>query len=432
MLHPACAALKGRAEAVLAGGPGTFSKHASRYPEGLAPYALVSGEGAYVTGSNGETYLDTVAALGANLLGYTQPEITLAVTQQVIEGASFSMLHPLEVAVGEQLCRMLPCAEQVRWARNGTDATIMAARLARAITGHKHIVWAGYHGGGNPDYGITTEKAAGILATIAPYNHQVTWDTVESIPAHVWGDLACIVTEVPALAWETPASHYSNMLAKMQAQAHGCDALFVLDEVVTFPRFGTSGAQGLYGVTPDLACVSKGIANGWPLAALVGKRQYMERFNVGDIFASWTFAGETTALAAAQETLRIVQETDAIATLQRHGEAVGTGLRDLFKDYALPATVYGHPARIAVKWRDVPEATAAELRTLWLAEMARRGVLLGIGVLFPMAAWQPSDVALILDSAASVCEVMTQAIARGRVAAALPCPVMTDVLSVRA
>jgi glutamate-1-semialdehyde 2,1-aminomutase len=311
---------------------------------------------------------------------------------------------------------------------------MMAARLARAVTGHKHIIWAGYHGGGNPDYGITTDKPAGILATIAPYNHQVTWGTFEKIPPYIWDDLACIVTEVPALAWGMPGEHYRTMLEKMQARAQDCNALFVLDEIVSFPRFGASGAQGLYGVTPDLACVSKGLANGWPLAALVGKRPYMERFNQGDIFASWTFAGETTALAAAAETLRLVQETDAIATLQRHGQAVGDGLRALFKDYALPATVYGHPARIAVKWQDIPGiggASAAELRTLWLAEMARRGVLLGIGVLFPLACWQPSDVALILARAATVCEVMSVAIARGTVREALPCPVITDVLSVR-
>ena len=426
MRHPECHRLQIDAESVLAGGPGTFSKASTRYPEGAAPYALVSGEGAYVTGSNGRLYLDTVAALGAVVLGHSHPAVVEAVCAQAQRGASFSMVHPLEISVAQTLCAMLPCAEMVRFARNGTDVTNMAVRLARAITGKKHVIFLGYHGGGADAYAITTDKRAGVLEALAPYNHQATWGTLETIPPAAWKDLACLMTEVPALAWGRPADEYTRQLRALQHEAHSVGALFVLDEVVTFPRWGVSGAQGLYGVIPDLTCVSKGLANGFPLAALAGQRQYMERLNDGDIFASSTFAGETTALAAATATLRCMRDTDAVARIWRYGQVLGEGLQALAQQHAVPMTVFGHPPRLGIRWPSV------ELRTLWLQEMAKRGVLWGIGVCFPMACWGADETACLLKAAAQTCALMARAIAKDRVAQAITCPLITDVLTVRA
>ena len=153
-----------RAAHVLAGGPGTFSKHASRYPQGFAPEAITHGCGAYIVGTNGRRYLDTIAALGPILMGYQHPAVYQAIMEQLACGTSFSMLHPLEVIVAELLCDVLPCAEMVRFARNGTDVTNMAIRLARAVTGKRHAIFVGYHGGGSDSYGITTDKIAGILS----------------------------------------------------------------------------------------------------------------------------------------------------------------------------------------------------------------------------------------------------------------------------
>lgn len=342
------------------------------------------------------------------------------------------MLHPLEVAVAEQLCDMLPGADMARFARNGTDAVQMAVRLARAVTGHKHVVFLGYHGGGSDSYAITTDKSAGVLAQLAPYNHQATWTTLDSISPKAWEDLACVVTEVPALIWGTDPAMYSATLKSLQSIATTHGGLFVLDEIVTFPRWGTTGsAAEHYGVIPDLTCVSKGIANGYPLAALCGTREVMERFNVGDIFASWTFAGETTALAACKETLRLIQTTEVLAVLTRHGRTLGFTLMRLLEDYRLPAVLYGHPARLSLRWQDTPQASAAELRTLWLAEMARRGVLWGIGVAFPMTCWDDAVMTHLLPSVDEACATVAKAITDDAVRESLPCPVITDVLSVR-
>ncbi len=426
--------LRRRAERVLAGGPGTFSKNPSRYPQGVAPFALTSGEGAYVTSDDGRAWLDTIGALGPIILGYGHPHVTEAVIQQVEHGTSFSMLHPLEVEVGEKLCELLPCAEMVRFARNGTDATNMACRIMRA-TGRKHIIFIGYHGGAADSYGVTTDKNVGILPELAAFNHQIAWDhffTFGQLLGRYGQDLAGIMIEVPARPWGEPSLDIQVTLDNYATSTHAVGGMVCLDEVVTFPRWSLHGAQQVYGMTPDLCCVSKGIANGFPLAALVGKHASMRRLDAGSIFASWTFAGETTALAACKATLEVLETTEALDRIHTAGRQYGNGLADLFANYAIPAEVWGHPARLAVRWQDVPGvATKTELRTLWLQEHAKCGILLGIGVVFPNAAWTQHEVDLLLDAAQAICQAMQRWLAEGSIAERLECPLIEDVLSVR-
>ncbi len=423
-----------RMQRVLAGGPGTFSKSSDRYPQGFAPEAIVAGEGAYVIGSNGRRYLDTVAALGPVILGYGHGAVTEAVTEQLQRGASFSMVHPLEVEVAELLCELIHCAEMVRFARNGTDVTNMAVRLARAYTGHRHVLFAGYHGGAMDSYGITTNRNAGIIAENAYYNHQRAWGDVSKAPGnyHVFQDLAAVVVEVPALPWGTPDETYAETLRQYQRLAQDHGSLFILDEVVTWPRADIRGAQHVYGVTPDLCTVSKAMANGLPLAALVGKRRYMERLNQGDIFASYTFAGEATGLAACKATLETLRHPASLMVLEAYGQSYGDLLQRLCSSYQLPAAVYGHPWRIQVRWHDTATATAAQLRTLWMQEHARHGVLLGIGGAFPMTCWDSKVMTHLEEAAQAACHVMRHAMDTGTVADAIQCPIISDVLSVRA
>lgn len=431
------AQLRLRAETVLAGGAATFSKHWSRYPYGIAPFGIVSGEGTYVTGTNGHTYIDTVGALGPNLLGYGHAAVTEAVTKQARMGASFSAVHPLEIEVAELLCDLIPCAEMVRFGKNGTDATGMAVRLARAVTGHKHMIFVGYSGGANDSYGVTTDKRAGILDEIAPYNHQITWSDIPGLGSLMlpWiqsGGVAGIMAEVPALLWDTTDVHYMEGLRTLSMLAQASGALWILDEVVTYPRYDIHGAQALFETDPDLCTVSKGIANGLPFAALVGKYRHMDRFNTGDIFASWTFAGDAISLAACKATLETCRDTEALRTIRMLGQQFGSCLQEQLQRSQLPAALYGNYARLAVKWHDLPEiATAAELRTLWLQEQAKRGALYGIGVVFPNAAWNRQILGDLLDRSGDVCDMVERAIRDNTVHQHLECPVITDVMSVR-
>lgn len=425
-----------RALKVLAGGPGTFSKHIFRYPQGIGPSALKCGDGCYVIGDDGKKYLDTVSALGALFLGYGHATVQEAIIQQLTAGTSFSMLHPLEVEVAELLCTVLPGMDMCRFMKNGSDATNAAIRMARAVTGKRHVITCGYAGANYDWYGITTPQNAGILPNVAPYSHQIPWGDFSSIPRHVYDDLAAVITEVPSLPW-TGLTHGAEnecaTLAMYRNIAHAHGAVFILDEVITMLRYGLGGAQAYYHIQADLVTGGKALANGLPLAVLAGKRELMEYFNSGTIFCSYTFAGETIALAAAKAVIETLRHTDALANLQHQGQALGDGLQALFREYDLPVRLLGNYARLAVRWQDVHgTATALELRTLWLAEMARRGILAGTGVIFPMACWQEDETQLMLTAAAEVCDLMAQALAVRRVQEALPCPVIQDVLAVRA
>ena len=202
--HPECQRLWDRADRVLAGGPATLSKHPSRGPYGVAPLVLDDGDGAYVWCADGQRYVDTVAALGPILLGHSNPDVTAAVRAQAGRLTSASLLTRLEGEAAEKLCSIIPGAEMCRFMKNGSDATNAAIRLARAITGKRHVICSGYHGANYDWYAITTEKHAGILPHNTLYSHQVPWGDKEAFTeacAISGNDLAAIIVEVPPFSW---------------------------------------------------------------------------------------------------------------------------------------------------------------------------------------------------------------------------------------
>lgn len=421
-----------RASRVLAGGPGTFSKHPSKYAQGIGPDALVAGEGCWVTGSDGTAYLDTVAALGPMLLGYGHPEVTKAVMRQVKTGGSFSMLHPLEVECAELLVSIMPQMEMVRWMRNGSDGTGAAIRLARAITGKRHVICCGYHGASSNDwYAITTDRAEGVLSLNAGYSHQIPFGDFSGVPVHVWDDLAAIIVEPPPFRWESAIEADALKLGEFGSIAHAHGAFFILDEVITMLRYGLGGATAMYGLDPDLITGGKALANGLPLAVLGGKREYMSYFDTGRVFTSYTFAGETTALAACKAVIETLRDTPALENLQKQGDAIGNGLQTLFRQYGLPVEVWGNYARIAVKWQRTVQATTEQLRTLWIQEHARHGVLVGYGVIFPMAVWSAHDTQHFLTTAQDACQVIRESLDTGTMDESLQCPIIYNSSAIR-
>ena len=433
---PRCTDLLERATKVLAGGPGTFSKHWEKYPEGLAPVGAVSGEGAYIVGTNGRVYLDTVAALGPVLLGYGHPLVDDALLAQLKRGTSFSLLHPLEVEVGELLCTIMPTIDAVRWCRNGSDATGAAVRLARAMTGKQTVLCCGYHGASSNDwYAVTTDKPAGVLAVNAQYCFQIPFGDFSGVSPAMLDDLAAVIVEVPPFRWTGAAQASPEecaALRRFQTLAHEHGALFILDEVITMLRYGLSGASGYYGLSPDLVTGGKALANGLPLAVLGGTAATMRRFDDGDLFCSYTYAGETTALAACKAVIGVLRDTEALATLWTMGTRLGHGLVDLFAKYALPAEVWGNAARISVRWQDTGEATATHLRTIWLAEHARRGILHGIGVIFPQAIWRSTEVTRLLEAAEATCVIIRDLLASKTACDYAACPPINPVITARA
>ena len=434
--HPECEALWHRGQQVLAGGPATLSKHPARFAAGLSPMVIASGHGPYVYCADGYSYIDTVAGLGPILLGYRHDAVDSAVRQQLTAGiASASLMTRLEVEVAEMLCDMIPGAEQVRYGKNGKDVTEAAVRLARHVTGHRHMIYVGYSGGYS-DYLITTDKAGGILPHLAQHNHQVPWrdfEALRDVLASCSQDFAGIMVEVPSEAPGTTREDTRQVLANYQVQAASHRGLFILDNIVTGFRLGLGGALSYYGIQPDLATHSKAIANGYPLAAVTGPRVLMQAFKHGKVFLSTTFAGEATALAAAKSTLTVLRDTDALAQMQQYGEALRQRLQDMAMQLRIPMTLYGDFSRMSLQWRGVPGvAMTQELYTLWLQEMIKRGILCNVP-LFSMCCWTQSIVDEIMFAAIEAFALIGSVLHGDiPIADVLEVPVIGNVFNVRA
>lgn len=406
MKHPECAKWQQRSNQVLGGGPATLSKHPSRYPVPLAPSVLARGDGPYVWCPDGEKYVDMVAGLGPVILGHNNPAVSLAVMNQTDMLACSTMGTPLECEVAEMLCALIPGAEHVRFACNGKDVTEAAIKLARYVTGHRHVVYCGYSGGFS-DYLSTTDKDGGILPELKQWNHQVSlrdWAALERVLYGAEHDVAAIILEVPPEAPEVTREDTAACIRRYAESAHAYGGLFILDEIVTGLRYGLQGAQGYYGVQADLITMSKALGNGYPIAAIMGPRDLMESFEGGKVFLSTTFGSSPIGLAAAKATLTELQsKTHGWCRLQEWGEVFLAQLQGAFDFFKAPCTVRGNFARMVIDWHDVPGiATSAQLQTLWLQETAKRGLLFGVPI-FPMTCW---DACVGKDIIVSIYETM--------------------------
>lgn len=427
--------LRQRAERVLAGGPATLSKHYSRFPQAQdAPEFLVRGEGANVWDIDGRGYLDTIAGLGPVLLGHNHPGVTEAVWAQSECLATSSLSTALEVEAAERLIEMIPGAEQVRFASNGADVTNAAVKVARYITGKKHAIFCGYHGM-HDSYLSTTDKDGGLLPQLSTFNHQVRWrdmDQLGLLLGEIGDDLACFMVEVPPEPWGMAAWDTASILRRYKKSTHAHRGLFILDEIVTGLRYGLGGAQAYYGVTADMATMSKALGNGYPIAALMGPRALMRVFEGGHVFLSTTFGANPVSLAACKATLDVLRDTDALEQLRIHGQLIGDYIARAIARLNVPMHLRGNYARMVLDFHEAPgRASAAELRTLWLQELLALGILASVP-LFLMTCYTNETV---LHLRAGIAEALRSidAVCDGKesITDILRCPVIEDIFAKR-
>lgn len=361
-----------RAERVIPLGSQTFSKSRTQYPHGVSPYFITHGQGSRVWDLDGNEYIDFVNSLASVTLGYNDPDVTAAVEAQLKQGVIFSLPHPIEAEVAELICDMVPCAEMVRFGKNGSDATAGAIRLARAYTGRDHVAVCGYHGWQDWYIG-TTARHRGVPQAVRDLSHTFGYNDLASLQAvfdqHA-GGVAAVILEPMNVAEPEP-----GFLEGVRDLAHRHGALLVFDETITGFRFANGGAQEFFGVTPDLATFGKGLANGYPVSAIAGRRDVMKLME--EIFFSFTFGGETLSLAAAKATLSKLRTDPVIATLQRRGADLRTRLAELITRHRLShlATASGHPSWTFLNLREAPGVSVFDVKTLLMQEMLARGVL---------------------------------------------------------
>lgn len=369
-------ALLERALKVIPSATQTFSKGHTQYPVGASPLFLERGEGAYVWDVDGNRYIDYPLALGPNILGYGNRAVLEAAQRQLRLGAQFSLPTRLEIEVAEMLVERIPCAEMVRFGKNGSDATSAAVRLARAVTGRERIACCGYHGWQDWYIGTTT-RDHGVPKAVKELTHPFEYNDLDSLQRLLDrhpGEFAAVILEPIGVVDPQP-----GFLEGVQELARKAGAVLVFDEIVTGFRLARGGAQELYGVTPDLACFGKAMANGFPLSAVVGRRELMKVFD--EIFFSFTAGGEAVSLAAAKATMGEIDRLDVYPRLWKLGEALRDGFNRLLEAHGLKGRLrcLGPGPHTAVQFKDEKGEDSLLMRTLFQQEVLARGILFLVG-----------------------------------------------------
>ena len=364
--------LLARARKVIPSATQTFSKGPNQWVRGVSPHYLTRGDGAWVWDADGNKYLDYLMALGPIILGYRNGHVDEAVKRQVDFGPIFSQMHPLEVEVAELLVDLIPCAEMVRFAKNGSDATTGAVRAARAYTGREHVACCGYHGWHDWYIGTTTRNK-GVPKAVAGLSHAFVYNDVASLEAlfaEFPGGIAAVVME--PIGVEMPKPGYLTTVRELCTKN---GAILVFDEIVTGFRLHLGGAQAHFGVNPDLACFGKAMANGYPLAAVVGGRDLMMIFD--EIFFSGTFGGDVLALAACRATVNEMKSKNVIAHNWRIGASLREGLEQLISRHGLSDVVriLGLPVRSVMAFPNCDEKEMLMRRSFVMQECVKRGLL---------------------------------------------------------
>ena len=300
----------------------TFSKGYKYFPKGAWPVYLDHGIGAHVWDVDGNGYIDFICSLGPVTLGYHYPAVDKAIKRQLNKGIIFSLPSPLEVELAEKLTTIIPCAEMVRFLKTGSESTQAAIRIARYYTGKNHIAYFGYHGW-HEFYAVISERPGGIPKEYGQYMHQFEYNNIDSLEK-ILEQYQCAAVIMEPQVIEPPKP---NFLFQVRELAHKYGALLIFDEVVTGFRLHSGGAQAYYNTTPDLCTLGKGMANGMPIAAVAGKKKYMD--SVEDIFVSSTFGGECLSLAASLATINEMERTGSIGHTRAMAHRMIKGLNDI-------------------------------------------------------------------------------------------------------
>jgi glutamate-1-semialdehyde 2,1-aminomutase len=412
------------AQYLMPGGTQLLGRRPQLYAFGVTPILAERAEGAYFWDVDGNRYLDTSMSLGAVLLGYCDPEVENAVDEQRKKGTIFPILHPVEIEMARLVTEVVPCAEMVRFGKSGGEADAVAVRIARGFTGRDKVAFCGYHGW--HDWYISANLAdprsleshllpgvdargipKALLGTSIPFEYN-NIDYLKRVFDDNKNQIACVIME--ASRSYLPNEGY---LAKVKDVTQENGALLIFDEVVTGFRLSLGGAQQYYGVTPDLATFGKAIANGYALTAIAGRRDVMEFSK--ELFISSLFWDDASTLAAGVATIKKMKRekpAEKIAALGRRYMREWQRLADCHK---VPAKVVGNPHSSTVVFEQAGSISQRQLLTLYIQEMAKRGVFTGTGLFNVSLAHGDKELDELLGASAGALAVVGEAVQKGNI-----------------
>ncbi|MFE3290945.1 glutamate-1-semialdehyde 2,1-aminomutase [Rhodococcus sp. NPDC059234] len=413
--------LQARLHELVPGGAHTYSRGSDQYPESMAP-VLVRGRGCRVWDADDNEYVEFGMGLRSVTLGHGYLPVVDAVSKAIVDGVNFSRPTVLELQAAEDFLDLVPGADMVKFAKNGSDVTTAAIRLARAATGRVKIAVCDQPFFSVDDWFIgTTEMDNGIPTETAANTVRFRYNDLESLSAVLAaGDVACVILEA-ATATAEPAAGFLEGVRAL-CDHHG--TLLVFDEMITGFRWSAHGAQAVYGVRPDLSCWGKAMGNGFPISALAGRRAYMElgglRTGLARVFLlSTTHGPECGALAAFRAVVHAYATEEPIRRMERAGRRLAHAVTASAADAGVGdyLQVVGRPSCLVFVTRGPDGNPSQAYRTLFLQELLKRGVL---GQSFvTSAAHADTD---IEQTVAAVCEalpVYRRALENGSVAGLL-------------
>jgi glutamate-1-semialdehyde aminotransferase len=371
-----------------------------RLIDGEYPLYGAEAAGAYIDDVDGNRYLDFLCAYGTIILGHRHPAVDDAAVAEIRRGFAVSMAKPLQVELTRKLVDLIPGAELAVLLKTGSDATGAAVRMARAHTGRDVVLRWGYQGW----HDWCAVKRRGIPPEVSRLTDTFDYGAIDSVVAAFErhrGNVAAVV--MMPFETEQPSPEF---LEAVRDIAHHSGAVFVLDEIRSGFRVALGGAQELLGVRADLVTVGKAMANGYAISAVLGRRDVMTSF--GDVHISSTFYANSLAMAASLATIAVLEQTSALGDVAALGSRLQAGLRDVVRDYALPAQVVGVAQMPFVRFTD-PAA-----QRVFYRETIRRGVLFHPNHHWYLsAAMTPGDIDHALTASRQAAATVRQVLDRG-------------------
>ncbi len=355
-----------RAEKVTPGGVHTSARRVA------PPLAWGKSDGAYIWDVDGNRYLDCHGAWGPIILGHNHPHVTAKVIEAVKTQDLFGIgTTEMEVQLAERICRHLPSAEMCLICNTGSAATFHAIRVSRAFTGRKKILkfqgcFHGWHDyllrntiSKRENIGKRDPGSAGMLGEAIDNTLVCRLNDLEDVKKTCEdnkGQIAAIIVE--------PLAHNIGSVLLTNTFLHGLRALcdeqgivLIFDEVVTGFRVGLGGYQAICKITPDLTTLGKAIANGYPIAAIAGRKEILTRFNThpcGDVFFAGTYNAHPASVAAALATMDILENEPVFSHIFDLGDCMRSGLQGIVERLSLPATVVGYGSVFLIYWGTGP------------------------------------------------------------------------------
>jgi len=333
------------------------------------PAYFEAGRGARIRDVDGNEYIDYLMAFGSHLLGYAREEVTAAAFEQAARGALLSLNHPLHLQLVQSLLPALPGAEMGAFFKTGSEATTAALRIARAHTGRRVVVRAGYHGWHDWCLPLEPWVPAGLNEQVLEVNPNNPDDLRRILKERPQDIAAVILAPEMVLPFEPDVFHELAQLTR------AAGALLVMDEVKTGLRITPGSVCERLQLTPDLITVSKALANGFPLALVAGPSRVMS--SAAGMHYSATFHGDTLAMAACLETQRIVQREGTLRHIEELGQQLIDGLNAICTELSVSARAFGEPLPAMPFFKlDPADPRSPALSKLFYREVLARGVLL--------------------------------------------------------